>query len=163
VLTVGRISGGIRFNIIPDSVILEGTIRTFDPGMQDDIKMRLRRTAESIAQSAGATARVVLHGDGNHVTYNDPALMARMAPTLARVAGERNTRIAVPTTTAEDFSYYQKVVPGIFYFLGVTPKDRDPATAPKNHSPKFFVDEAALPLGVRSLAHLAVDYLSGKK
>jgi amidohydrolase len=160
VLTVGRINGGIRFNIIPDSVFIEGTIRTFDPAMREDIIARMKRTAESIAAASGATARVIVAPDGNPATVNDPALMARMLPTLQRVAGRANVREAIPTTTAEDFSFYQRQVPGIFYFLGITPKDRDPAAAPRNHSPKFYVDEAALPLGVRSLASLAVDYLT---
>ena len=160
VLTVGRIIGGIRYNIIPDSVFLEGTIRTFDPATRDTIIARIKRTAEGIAQSAGGRARVILGDDPNPATINDPALMQRMLPTLQRVAGQANVREAIPTTTAEDFSYYLREVPGIFYFLGVTPKDRDIATAPRNHSPKWFFDEAALPLGVRSLANMAVDYLT---
>jgi amidohydrolase len=160
VVTVGRINGGIRFNIIPDSVFLEGTIRTFDPAMRDDIIMRLRRTAESIAAASGATARVILAGDGNPATVNDAALVSLMLPTLQRVAGQENVKEAIPTTTAEDFSYYMKSVPGIFYFLGVTPKDRDTKTAASNHSPKFYLDEAALPLGTRSLANMALDYLA---
>ncbi|HET9426120.1 MAG TPA: amidohydrolase [Gemmatimonadaceae bacterium] len=160
VVTVGRINGGIRFNIIPDSVFIEGTVRTFDPAMRDDIFARIRRTAESIAAASGATARVIVAGDGNPPTVNDPALMARMLPTLQRVAGQPNVKEAIPTTTAEDFSYYMKSTPGIFYFLGVTPKDRDVNTVARNHSPKFFVDEAALPLGTRSLAAMAIDYLT---
>ena len=160
VLTVGRIIGGIRYNIIPDSVFLEGTIRTFDPAMRDTIIARIKRTATGIAQGSGATARVIIGNDPNPATINDAALMARMLPTLQRVAGQANVREAIPTTTAEDFSYYLQSVPGIFYFLGVTPKDRDPATAARNHSPKFYFDEAALPLGVRSLANMALDYLA---
>jgi amidohydrolase len=162
VITVGRINGGIRYNIIPDSVVLEGTIRSFDPAMRTDIHARMKRTAESIAQSAGGTAVLAFADSGNPVTYNDPALTARMAPTLSRVAGDQNVHIAVPMTIAEDFSMYQQKVPGMYVFLGALPKDRDVATAPKNHSPKFFVDEAAFPLGVRTMAHLAIDYLSGK-
>lgn len=160
VVTVGRINGGIRFNIIPDSVFLEGTIRTFDPAMREDIIMRIRRTAVSIAAASGATARVIMAGDGNPATVNDPALVSRMLPTLQRVAGQDNVKEAIPTTTAEDFSYYMKNVPGIFYFLGVTPKDRDTKTAASNHSPRFYLDEAALPLGTRSLANMALDYLA---
>jgi amidohydrolase len=160
VVTVGRINGGIRFNIIPDSVFLEGTIRTFDPAMREDIIMRIRRTAESIAAASGATARLILSGDGNPATVNDAGLVSRMLPTLQRVAGQDNVKEAIPTTTAEDFSYYMKSVPGIFYFLGVTPKDRDTKTAASNHSPKFYLDEAALPLGTRSLANMALDYLA---
>jgi amidohydrolase len=160
VITVGRITGGVRYNIIPDSVVMEGTTRTFDPAMQKDIQTRIKRTAESIAQSAGATATVTFMANGNPVTYNDPALTARMAPTLARVAGPQNLRVAIPTTTAEDFASYQEKVPGMFFFLGITPKDSNTATAAKNHSPRFFVDESAFPLGVRAMAHLAVDYLT---
>jgi amidohydrolase len=160
VLTVGRINGGIRYNIIPDSVFLEGTVRTFDAAMRDTIVSRMRRTAEGIAAANGATARLIIGADANPATVNNPALMSRMMPTLQRVAGTSNVHEAIPTTTAEDFSYYLKTVPGIFYFLGVTPKDRDPALVARNHSPKFYVDEAALPLGVRSLANMAVDYLT---
>ncbi len=160
VLTVGRINGGIRYNIIPDSVFLEGTIRTFDPATRDTIIARIKRTAEGIAQSSGGRARVIMGEDPNPATINDAALMQRMLPTLQRVAGQANVREGIPTTTAEDFSFYLKEVPGIFYFLGVTPRDRNAAAAPRNHSPQFYLDEAALPLGVRSLASMAVDYLT---
>jgi amidohydrolase len=159
VLTVGRVSGGIRYNIIPDSVVLEGTVRTFDRAMRDTIVSRMRRTIEGIAQANGATARLII-GDANPVTYNDPELMRKMLPTLQRVAGMKNVVEATPTTTAEDFSYYQAKVPGIFYFLGTTPADSSTATAAKNHSPKWYLDEAAMPLGVRSLANMAIDYLT---
>jgi amidohydrolase len=160
VLTVGRFNGGIRYNIIPDSVFLEGTIRTFDPAQRDTIISRMKRTATGIAQSAGAEARVIVGNDPNPATINDAALYQRMLPTLQRVAGASNVHEAIPSTTAEDFSYYLKEVPGIFYFLGVTPRDRDIETVAKNHSPKWFLDEAALPLGVRSLANMAADYLA---
>lgn len=160
VLTVGRFNGGIRYNIIPDSVFLEGTIRTFDPVQRDTLISRMKRTAVGIAQSAGAEARVIIGNDPNPATINDAALYQRMLPTLQRVAGAANVREAIPSTTAEDFSYYLKEVPGIFYFLGITPRDRDIETAAKNHSPKWYLDEAALPLGVRSLANMAADYLA---
>jgi amidohydrolase len=160
VISVGRFNGGIRYNIIPDSVFLEGTIRTFDPAMRDTIISRIKRTAQGIAQSAGAEAQVIVGADPNPATINDPTLYARMLPTLQRVAGAANVHEATPSTTAEDFSYYLKEVPGIFYFLGITPRDRDVDTAPKNHSPRWYLDEAALPLGVRSLANMAVDYLA---
>ncbi len=93
------------------------------------------------------------------VTRNDPALTERMAPTLARVAGADRVRIGPLTGTAEDFSFFQQKVPGMFFFLGVTPADQDPAKAAQNHSPLFFADESALPVGVRALTNLAVDYL----
>ena len=160
VLTVGRFNGGIRYNIIPDSVFLEGTIRTFDPAQRDTIIARIKRTAQGIAQASGAEARVILGNDPNPATINNPALYSRMLPTLQRVAGAANVHEATPSTTAEDFSYYLQEVPGIFYFLGITPKDRDVDTAAKNHSPRWYLDETAMPLGVRSLANMAVDYLS---
>jgi amidohydrolase len=103
---------------------------------------------------------VIVGNDPNPATVNDPALYSRMLPTLQRVAGASNVREATPSTTAEDFSYYLKEVPGIFYFLGITPKTQETETAAKNHSPKWYLDEAALPLGVRSLANMAADYLT---
>lgn len=162
IVTIGAINGGVRFNIIPDSVVMVGTIRAFDTAVQRDIHERVRRTAESIAQSAGATAQVTIDA-GIPVTYNDPALTERMLPTLRRVAGAANVRLAPPLTTAEDFSRYQERIPGLFFFLGITPPGTDPRTVAPNHSPRFVVDEAALPVGVRALAHAAVDYLSGSR
>jgi amidohydrolase len=162
IVTVGTINGGVRFNIIPDSVVMAGTIRTFDPAVRRDIHDRIRRTAESIAQSAGATA-VVTIDTGTAVTYNDPALTERMLPTLRRVAGPDHTKLAPALTVAEDFSRYQERIPGVFFLLGITPPGADPAKVAANHSPRFFVDEAALPVGVRALAHAAVDYLSGAR
>jgi amidohydrolase len=160
IVTVGAIQGGVRNNIIPDSVVMIGTIRTFDPAVQRDVHERVRRTAESIAQSAGATAQVTIE-PGYPVTYNDPALTERMAPTLRQVAGAGSVLPAVPQTTAEDFSRYEQKVPGLFFFLGITPPGADPRTVAPNHSPRFVVDEAALGVGVRAMGHLAVDYLSG--
>jgi amidohydrolase len=158
IVTVGVIRGGTRFNIVPDSVVMEGTIRAFDEAMQRDIHERVRRIATNVAEASGATAEVTVT-IGNPVTYNDAALVERMAPTLRRVAGAENVRTAQVTTTAEDFAHYQKRVPGVYLFLGVTPPDADPATVAANHSPRFMVDEAALPVGVRTLVGLAVDYL----
>jgi amidohydrolase len=156
---VGSIHGGVRNNIIPDSVVMLGTIRTFDPAMQKDIHERIRRTAESIAEAGGGKAEVTIDML-NPVTYNDPALTERMAPTLRRVAGAGAISTAQLTTTAEDFSRYQQQVPGLFFFLGITPKDADPKQVAPNHSPRFYVDEAALPVGVRALATLTIDYMT---
>ena len=161
IVTIGSIQGGVRGNIIPDSVVMVGTIRAFDTGMQTDIHERIRRTAEMIASSAGATADVNI-GIGNPVTYNDPALTERMSPTLRAVAGEQAVSISPLVTGAEDFAMYQKQIPGMFFFLGIVPEGQDPATAPANHSPFFFADEGALPVGVRAMAHLAVNYLVGQ-
>lgn len=160
VVTVGRMNGGVRYNIVPDSTVLEGTIRTFDEGMRSSIHERLKRTAESIAASAGATATVNVYRYTG-VTMNDVALTERMAPTLKRVAGADKVAIAKQTTTAEDFALYEQKVPGMFFFLGIVPKGQDASKAAPNHSPRFFVDEAALVPGIRALANLAVDYLQG--
>jgi amidohydrolase len=138
---------------------MEGTIRTFDPEIQDDMHRRITRTAESIAQAAGAEAQVEISRYAP-VTFNNPSLTDRMLPTLKRVAGESNVTIAQQTTTAEDFAYFQQSVPGFYFFLGSNPPGVDPSTAPVNHSPLFAVDEGVLPLGVRVLAHMAVDYLT---
>jgi amidohydrolase len=159
IVTIGSMQGGVRTNIIPDSVVMLGTIRTFDPEMQRLIHERIRRTAEHIATAAGATAQVKID-IGNPVTFNDPALTERMGPTLRRVAGDGKVKAAQLTTTAEDFSKFQQKVPGLFFFLGVTPAGTDPATAAPNHSPKFFADEAAFPVGVKALVTLATDFLA---
>lgn len=156
VVTVGSIQGGIRYNIIPDSVVLVGTIRTLDPGMQGDVHERIRRTAMKIAESAGASATVEIERYAP-VTYNDPELAERMAATLRRVAGAENVSVSAATTTAEDFAFYQQEIPGLFFFLGVAP---DAAKAAPNHSPYFFADERALPVGVRALTHVALDFLA---
>ncbi len=161
VVTVGMIRGGIRTNIVPDSVELSGTIRTFDESVRDQLHERLTRTAESIAAASGATASVRIQ-KMTPVTYNNPPLTERMAPTLERVLGKSNVKIATPTTTAEDFSFFQQAVPGMFFFIGVTPKDRVGQAAP-NHSPKFFADEGVLVPGMRVMANLALDYLTTPK
>ena len=160
IVTIGSIQGGNRGNIIPDSVLMEGTIRTFDESMRADIKRRIERTAMRIAEAAGATAQVEIPEPGLPVTFNDSALTARMLPTMRRVVGEPNLLRAGLSTPAEDFAYYQKKIPGLFVFLGIVPEGKDPATAPRNHSPFFFADEAALPVGVRLLSNLALDFLA---
>lgn len=159
IVTIGAFQGGLRENIIPDSVVLRGTIRTFDPSMQQDIHARVKRTAEMIAASAGATASVEIRSP-YPVTFNDPALTERMLPTLKRAANGKVQLIA-PVMTSEDFSEFQKVVPGLFVMLGIVPEGQDPKKAAGNHSPLFFADEAALPVGVRTMAGLALDFLAG--
>jgi amidohydrolase len=159
IVTIGAFQGGLRENIIPDSVVLRGTIRTLDAAMREDIHVRVRRTVEMIAASAGATASLEL-GLGYPVTWNDPALTERMLPTLKRAANGKVQLIA-PLTVAEDFSEFQKVAPGVFVMLGIVPEGQDPKKVAGNHSPLFFADEAALPVGVRTLASLAVDFLAG--
>lgn len=161
VVTIGGIDGGNRFNIIPDKVEMVGTIRTFDEKMRDDIHRRVRATAEHIAVAAGAQASVSIEKPYD-VTINDPALTERMLPTLKRVAGEDNVILRGKTTGAEDFSFFAQQAPGLFFFLGGSPKGTDLTKVAYNHSPRFYVDESALKLGVRSLLHLTVDYLESQ-
>lgn len=160
IVTIGTFNGGVRNNIIPDSVVMTGTIRTFDMGIRGEVFTRLQRTAEQVAAAGGGRARVVIDS-GYPVTTNDPALVERMLPTLRRAAGPAGVHLAPLATTAEDFSYYQQRVPGIMFWMGVTPRDQDPRTVPGNHSPLFFADEGALPVGVKAMTSLAVDYLMG--
>jgi amidohydrolase len=159
IVTVGRIEGGVRNNIIPESVELEGTIRTFDAATRNDIHTRIRRTASNIAEAAGATADIVID-QGYGVTRNDPTLYRQMAPTLEIVAGDRFIE-ATQTTTAEDFSYFANEVPGLFLFLGVTPDD--PSLIHPNHSPRFYADERALPVGVEALTSMTLDYMVSER
>ena len=158
VVSFGAINGGVRNNIIPDEVEMVGTIRTFDQEMRADIKKRLAKTAEMVAESGGAEAHV--HIDhGYPVTVNNVELTKKMTPTLAGVVGKENLITTPLITGAEDFSYYALETPGMFFFLGVTPKGQDAVTAPSNHSPHFFADEKALQLGVNAMTQLVVDYL----
>jgi amidohydrolase len=159
IVTVGSIRGGIRFNIIPDEVEMLGTVRAFDPQVRKDIHESVRRIATGIAESAGAKAEVIFDL-GYPVTINDPDLTRRMVPTLQRVAGEGKLFEASLLTVAEDFSYYQKEIPGLYLWLGILPEDADPAGAAMNHSPHFYVDEDALLVGVRTLTHLAVGFMT---
>lgn len=162
VVTVGRITGGNRANIVPESVELEGTIRSFDEGVRKDIQARLRSIATNIAEAAGATAEVTIT-TGYPVTRNDEQLTERMLPALRRALGADNVRVAPLTGTAEDFSFFQQKVPGLFLFLGITPAGQDYTKAAQNHSPLFFADEGALPVGVKALTSLTLDYLFGGK
>lgn len=158
IISVGRIEGGLRNNIIPGEVELEGTIRTFDENMRDDIHERIRSTAEHIAASAGATAEVSIV-KGYPVLKNDTALYQQMKPTLSRVAGKGFLE-GKPVTGAEDFSYFANEVPGLFLFLGVG--SDDPKLVHPNHSPLFYADERALPLGVTALTALTLDFMQGR-
>ncbi len=159
VVTVGQIRGGLRQNIIPDRVDMIGTVRTFDEAMRDDIHARIRRTAESIAAASSAGCEVCI---SKHyaVTINDAELTEQMRPTLERVAGPGKAMVVPKATGSEDFSFFQQKVPGLFFFVGVTPEGQDAATAATNHSPLFYIDEAGLPLGVRAFTQLVFDYLA---
>jgi len=162
VVTIGGIDGGNRFNIIPEKVEMVGTVRTFDEKMRDDIHARIRTTAEHIAASAGATVSVDIQKP-YAVTINDPGLTERMLPTLQRVAGEGNVILRGKTTGAEDFSFFAQQAPGLFFFLGGTPKGTDMSTIAYNHSPRFFVEDPAMKLGVRALLNLTLDYMESSQ
>jgi amidohydrolase len=158
VVTIGSIKGGVRENIIPDSVEMRGTIRTFDEEMRDDIHERVTTLAEAIGRGSRATCTVCI--DKKYpVTVNDPVLTEAMVPTLARVAGAGNLQFVPKVMGSEDFSFFQRVAPGLFIFLGGVPAGQDATQVAPNHSPRFYVDEGCLVLGVRALAHLTCDYL----
>ena len=158
VISIGSIEGGNRFNIIPDKVEMVGTIRTFDEKMRDDIHKRVRLTVGSIAAASGATAIVTIEKPYD-VTVNDQALTEHMLPTLQRVAGESNVKLRPKITGSEDFSFFAQQAPGLFIFLGGSPKGTDLTKVAYNHSPRFFVEDSAMKLGVRALLNLTVDYL----
>ena len=162
VVSVATIHGGQRKNIIPDQVEMTGTIRTFDEEMRQDAHARIKHIAQSIAQANHATADARIE-KAVPVTVNDPALTERMLPTLKRIAGDAHVKLQPRVMVAEDFSYFQEQVPGLFYFVGITPPDQDMSQAPPNHSPRFYVDESGLLPGARSLAGLAVDFLHGSR
>ena len=162
VVSFGAIKGGIRENIIPDEVHMIGTIRNFSAENRALIFERIKLTAESIATSQGATATVRID-EGYPVTANDPALTARMLPTLQRVAGPGKLVRTPLITGAEDFSFFAEEVPGLYIFIGVTDPAIDPAKAPTNHSPLFRIDERGLPVALRAMLNLAVDYLDPPK
>jgi amidohydrolase len=159
VVSVGAINGGIRNNIIPDSVEMIGTFRTFDPAVRQQIIDGITRTAQDIAASGGATAGVEIGEDNYPVTANDAKLTAEMLPALERAAGPGNV-IEIPYVTgAEDFSFFAERIPSMFFFVGITPPGQDAAKAPSNHSPKFFIDESGLEVGLRAMLGVTVDYL----
>ncbi|MBM4228465.1 MAG: amidohydrolase [Gammaproteobacteria bacterium] len=158
VITIGSIHGGVRNNIIPDEVEMQGTLRNFDEGVRAEAHQRLTRTTEAIATAAGATAEVHIH-EQTVVTWNDPELTRRMLPSLEKAAPGKVQEIPL-IMAAEDFSYYQREIPGLFFFLGINEDGVAAGKAAANHSPLFKVNEAALGTGVHALAQLAVDYLS---
>lgn len=161
VVSVGRIEGGVRSNIIPDSVEMRGTIRTFDARMREDIVERMKRTVEAIAASSGATAHLTIDSASEPVLVNDPTLTELVLPSLRRLVGPDRLKVISLQTGAEDFAYFAQEVPGFYFFVGVTPPDTDVANAPTNHSPRFFIDEQALAVATRALMTVAVSYLQG--
>ena len=158
VISVGKISGGIRHNIIAEEVEMTGTIRTLDPVMQKDVLDRIRRTVHNIAESAGAQSEVMID-EGIPVVMNNIELTRMMLPSLYASAGEENVRVTKAVTIAEDFSFFAQEVPSFYFLLGAKPKDISVLEASQHHTPQFYIDESALKTGVKSLANLAIDYL----
>jgi amidohydrolase len=164
VITVGKIEGGVRNNIIPEECKMVGTIRTLDTAMQRIIHEKIVTTATNIAESQGAKAEVNIIR-GYPVTFNDPALTGKVISVLERVAGEENVRVTVASTGAEDFSFYAQEVPSVFFFLGGKDPKSDELAVQQHHTPYFYIDESGFKLGLRAFCNLVIDYpaLKAKK
>lgn len=161
VVTIGAIKGGIRFNIIPDSVEMIGTVRNFDRDMREDIVKRMQATASHIAQASGATAVVKFREEVSiPPVINDAELTARAVPLFEQLVGKENVQLIGLQTVADDFSFFGSQVPSIYFWVGVTPKDKDPSAVPFNHSPLFYLDESAMLTGVRAMLSLTTDFLA---
>ncbi|MDE3126058.1 MAG: amidohydrolase [Bacteroidota bacterium] len=157
VITVGKINSGVRSNIIPETLTMEGTIRTLDSKMQNDVHERMIRTAEKIAEASGATASVTIDTK-TEVTYNNPTLVKETLPALELAAGKENVSTSDWTTGAEDFSFYGDKAPAFFFFLGGMPKGMDPAKAPPHHTPDFYIDDSMLTVGVKAFCNIIFQY-----
>lgn len=161
VITIGKIQGGVRNNIIPDECRMDGTIRALDSKMQQDVHARLKHTATTIAEAGGATAEVDIVTK-TLVTYNSPDLVKKMIPSLQSAAGVSNVSEREWVTGAEDFSYYGTKAPSLFLYLGGMPKGNDPKKAPPHHTPEFFVDDAGMKTGIKTFCHMVIDYMNMK-
>jgi len=160
VLSFGIVEGGARHNIVPDKVELQGTLRTFDPAMRQQAIDGLRDIAEHVAAANGATVVAQIPMDGSvPVTVNEATLTARVRASLAKAIGGEQVLEAPPAMPSEDFAYFARAVPSVYFFVGATPAGQDPAKAPANHSPRFFVDEDALRVGMLSMLQATLDYL----
>ncbi|MEO6000781.1 MAG: amidohydrolase [Chitinophagaceae bacterium] len=161
VVTIGAIKGGNRSNIIPEIVEMLGTLRAMTKEDEEMIIARVKQVATKTAEAAGATATVTIPYSSHYpVTYNDPALTEKMLPTLQATAGASNVVLKPPVTGAEDFSFFQEKVPGLFFFLGGMPKGGDKLKAPSHHTPDFFIDESGFTLGVKALCNLTLDFMA---
>jgi amidohydrolase len=157
VITVGKITSGTRFNVIPESAEMIGTVRTLDPDMREMIIRRMKEMAPALAKAYGGDAEVEFQNN-TAITYNDLELTAEMLPTLQNIAGEDNVELVKATTGGEDFSFFQEEVPGFYFFIGgMTPGNTTPYP---HHTPDFMIDDAGMQLGVKSLTQLAIDYLN---
>lgn len=158
IITVGRMTAGIRENIIPEEAVMAGTIRTLDTAMQDEVHEKIRRTATKIAESMGATAEVKIDRK-TPVTYNDPQLVKKMLPSLEKAVGKGNVIDAEWVTGAEDFAFYGQKAPSFFFFVGGMPKGGDPKTVPSHHTPDFFIDDSRLDVGVKAFCNIVFDFV----
>jgi amidohydrolase len=161
VVSIGSIHGGVRNNIIPETVEMVGTIRTLSVEMQKQVHEKIRRTATKIAESAGATAEVEII-PYTPVTFNNVALTEKILPSLQRTAGKDNVKLVKAVTGAEDFAKYQEKIPGVFYFLGGMPKGKKPNEVASHHTPDFYIDESGFKLGVKSFCNIVLDYTASK-
>jgi amidohydrolase len=157
VITVGKITAGTRFNIIPESAEMIGTVRTLDPKMRTMIEMRMKEMTETIAKAYGGEASITFQNNTS-ITYNDPDLTAQILPSLQNVAGEANVKIIKATTGGEDFSYFQEVVPGVYFFLGGMTSGTTEAFP--HHTPDFKIDDSGMLLGVKAFTQITLDYLN---
>lgn len=159
VITVGKITSGVRFNIIPESAEMIGTVRTLSPDMRDHIIRRMTEMAADIAKAYGGSATIEWQNN-TVVTYNDPKLTEQMLPTLQGIAGTENVQLMNATTGGEDFSYFQEVVPGFYFFLGGMTQGN--TTPYPHHTPDFIIDDSGLLLGVKAMSQLPLDYLNAQ-
>tara|TARA_B110000046_G_scaffold154546_1_gene164523 strand:+ start:7382 stop:8665 length:1284 start_codon:yes stop_codon:yes gene_type:complete len=159
VITVGLIKGGVRSNIIPEEVKMIGTIRTLDYGMQDRLNKIIKKRVPAIAAAFGGEASIIVN-EGYPITYNDYDLTKQMLPSLEKSAGKENVRLVDAVTGAEDFSYYQQKVPGMYFFLGGKPLNIAKEKLASHHTPDFYLDESGFKLGVKTFVNLTLDYLN---
>jgi amidohydrolase len=163
VVTIGAINGGNRSNIIPEKVEMLGTLRSLTPADEKLLVARVTQIATKTAEALGAVAEVKIPYSSHYpVTFNDSALTQKMLPVLQKTAGTENILLRPPVTGAEDFSFYQEKVPGLFIFLGGMPKGHDPLKTPSHHTPDFYIDESGFTLGVKALCNLTLDYMTSK-
>lgn len=161
VITVGKINGGVRQNIIPETCLMAGTIRTLDSDMQKEVHEKIKHTAKYIAEASGATAEVTIETK-TLVTYNDPNLLQKVLPSLEKAAGADRVKPREWVTGAEDFSYYGTKAPAVFLYLGGMPKGNDPNSAPPHHTADFFIDNSGMPTGIRAFCSLVLDMMQTK-
>ena len=159
VVTIGSIHGGVRSNIIPEQVEMMGTLRALSLADEELLISRVKQIATKTAEAHGATAVVEIPYSSHYpVTFNDPALTERMAPSLRAAAGDENVLVIAPHTGAEDFSFFQEKIPGLFFFVGACPPEIEPSKAPSHHTPDFMIDERSMLTGVKALLQLTLDY-----